>query len=1363
MFRLRSFVQSVASPATRFRLMRLGLVTGLAGILAVASNGHGAVVTLTADDAMGTTSFNASGHWSNGQAPSSGNTYVATGHTLRTPQTSLNYDFQGDSLTLNGRSWLAFKGASGTAITIDNLTLDNGGVAAYSGNTTFTLAGSIVLNSGGGNFGGVAKSTAVIASAISGSGNVVIESTDTIRFTGSNSYSGNTAVNSGVLQLGANNVLPFGTNAGDLVFGSDGTNNPATLDMNGNNAQINGLSGGSNAVVDNASAGGSVMLTVGNNSATSTFDGVIKNTTGTIGLTKTGSGKLTLTGVNTYARGTTVIGGMIVAQDASANGSTVAGLGTGAITLSGGTVAINRVNFGYLANGITLSADSTVAVLQNQINIIGSVTGSGGSHVLTKTGTGTLYLNSYAPQVSSIVVEQGYLGADGGSSGVVKDSSNWGGSGVSVNIANGAGVMTFKNPTISNPLVFQGGNGINNQGALVVYGDSTFAGPITLNGITGFGTVGGNMTVSGSISGSGGLVVLGGNTLTLTGLNTYTGPTVITAGTLKLASVSAPAGAVAYYSFDDVAGGTANNGGSGGLGMNGILTGGAAVVNGGHEGNCLSLNGNAGSYVNINSGITSLSGSATYTIAAWVKTSTPGASLLYKGDLSWNPGDQTFYLSQGNGSSGTRMGAVQNGAPPNGGYVTGNTSVNDGSWHFVAISRTGGVSTVYVDGHTDGASGNMNGKEQGGQHIRLGWSPGNDGSVPFNGWMDEFYVYGIALNAAQIELLYNSGNSPANLLPTTTPLSISVAGVFDLGGISQQIASLSGAGTVMNSATATACTFTVGDSSSTAFAGTISDSGLVGGRIHLTKIGAGTLTLTGSNTYSGGTTISAGRVVALDTEGFFGTVHALGLSPVALAGGELAVDRVICGGFVYNNITITADSAFGVLENQVNLVGTITTSAGNHTLTKTGSGTLFMNSENPQLAAIVVQTGGLGADGGPNGVVADSSNWGGSGVTVTVANGACVKTYRDPTLTNPLVFAGGNGPSGQGALCNDGGGDSAFTGPIILNGTTGFGTGGGNVRISGVISGSGGLTVLGGNTLTLTGSNTYTGTTTVSSGTLQVTGSLANNGSDKLLVGKDADGVFDNGNGDASITRRVTASATYAGLGSSITNLASGELSTAADMLAGNSSTQADVTMAWRTRSAAEKTQVGGGLISEVLDLSGVALNGTGTHNGSHQTDWFVLQMNYDPASLLNIWGLTETDAITQHRLYLGSLDMGEDGFLGGMGVNADHWINAVDGNFGGTTNYLGNQPYNSNLLALGNYGVNTANHTVWAVLDHNSEFAVVPEPSSLVLLGIGGIGMAGWAWRRRQKHSLFAASQDNSPAILSMPSRWTEPARRAA
>jgi hypothetical protein len=152
--------------------------------------------------------------------------------------------------------------------------------------------------------------------------------------------------------------------------------------------------------------------------------------------------------------------------------------------------------------------------------------------------------------------------------------------------------------------------------------------------------------------------------------------------------------------------------------------------------------------------------------------------------------------------------------------------------------------------------------------------------------------------------------------------------------------------------------------------------------------------------------------------------------------------------------------------------------------------------------------------------------------------------------------------------------------------------------------------------------------------------------------------------------------------------------------------------MAWRTR---HDISGGNSLSSEILSLDGIHTNGSGT-------DTFLLQMSYDP----QIWGSEEMDAIAKRSLHLVTLDGSE-------------WIRAVDGNFGGTAAWQGDMLVSTvaagNLATeLGWYGVDTSTHVAWAVLNHNSYFAVAPEPSSIILLSIGAFSLLAYVWRRRNR-----------------------------
>ncbi|MDB6019147.1 MAG: Extracellular serine protease precursor [Pedosphaera sp.] len=128
----------------------------------------------------------------------------------------------------------------------------------------------------------------------------------------------------------------------------------ATLDLNGNQASIGGLTGLGNVVLGN---GG--MLTVNaSNSTVSTFAGVIS---GNGALTKTGGGSLILTGTNLYTGATTVSGGALLIQGNLA--------GTSSVTIANGILGGNGTVSGTVAiNGVIAPGTSGVGTLSTGSN-----------------------------------------------------------------------------------------------------------------------------------------------------------------------------------------------------------------------------------------------------------------------------------------------------------------------------------------------------------------------------------------------------------------------------------------------------------------------------------------------------------------------------------------------------------------------------------------------------------------------------------------------------------------------------------------------------------------------------------------------------------------------------------------------------------------------------------------------------------------------------------------------------------------------------------------------------------------------------------------------------------------------------------
>lgn len=234
-----------------------------------------------------------------------------------------------------------------------------------------------------------------------------------------NDYAGNTSLAGAqtTLALGAAQQIPNGTGKGNVAI----TN--GTLDLAGFDETINGLTGA--GIVDNVANGTSNTLTLGDGDATGTsFTGVIKNTTGTLSLTKIGTGTQTLTGLNSYSGPTTVSDGtlLINGDQSEASGTVQVNSGTlGGIGKIGG--AVNIASDGTLAPG-TVGGIGSLTINSN-INIAGTLacdvdnTSTDALEVLGDLvlTNGTLEINEITPATPGTYIIATYTGSRTGTLG----------------------------------------------------------------------------------------------------------------------------------------------------------------------------------------------------------------------------------------------------------------------------------------------------------------------------------------------------------------------------------------------------------------------------------------------------------------------------------------------------------------------------------------------------------------------------------------------------------------------------------------------------------------------------------------------------------------------------------------------------------------------------------------------------------------------------------------------------------------------------------------------------------------------------------------------------------------------------------
>jgi autotransporter-associated beta strand protein len=638
---------------------------------------------------------------------------------------------------------------------------------------------------------------------------------------------------------------------------------------------------------------------------------------------KTGAGNLTLTGQTTLNNlifnqraGEITIGsgGSFTVNNAwlsvgvyTGDTATLTVAGTGTVSNTGNS--LEQLILGDIGGSGTLNVQDTATINCGSLYIgkgSSGLTGSGGTGLVNQMG-GTITA-PYVSMGTNHPLSSGTYNLNGGSL-------------ITAAITGGLGSSTFN---------FNGGQIIASANSTSLMQNLTSA---TIDGGAMINTNGYNVTLnqplshsSGAPASDGGLTKFGAGTLTIGGASTYTGPTVINAGTLTLDPVAGAVAVaiqpVAAYSFDQVSGSTVINSGTGGAAMNGTLTGDATIVSGGKFGNAVQLSGN-GSVV-VNSPITDTGGAANWTLSAWVNTTTPGAAIMDKSDGGWTWDNSVFYLGSGNGGgSGGVPSAVRYGR----GFFQAAPStppVDDGAWHMVTYVDAAGSYAIYQDGNpvalSSANAGFMQAVEQG-STVSFGITTDSfsgDGTVNFNGMLDEIQIYNRALTAPQIQGLYTSDSpnpAPASsVLPALSAVTVATGASLDLNGVNQTIGALSGSsGSSIILGTGQ---LTVSSPLTTIFAGSISGQGG-----SLVKSGNGTLMLSGSTTYTGGTTVTAGKLLIEPTSA---TTSALPTGVLSITGGTVQLaDNVTAGTALatsnvnLTSLSITGDGTFDIGNNRI--------------------------------------------------------------------------------------------------------------------------------------------------------------------------------------------------------------------------------------------------------------------------------------------------------------------------------------------------------------------------------------------------------------------------------------------------------------
>jgi autotransporter-associated beta strand protein len=413
----------------------------------------------------------------------------------------------------------------------------------------------------------------------------------------------------------------------------------------------------------------------------------------------------------------------------------------------------------------------------------------------------------------------------------------------------------------------------------------------------------------------------------------------------------------------------------------------------------------------------------------------------------------------------------------------------------------------------------------------------------------------ITNNSGGSLLFVNKGGLPADPDASGARVINNAGGKVDISGVTTgvSIGSIEGAGNVFLGSKK----LTLGNSNlNTEISGVIADGGASGGvGGSLTKVGTGTLILSGANTYTGGTTISAGTL-QLGNGGTTGSIVGN-----VLDNGIFAINH--SNAFLYNGV-ISGSGAFQQIGAGTTTLTAVQSYSG---LTTIGAGTLALT--------------GAGSVASSSGVVDNATfdiSATGSGASIKTLSGSGIVALGAKTLT--LTNASGN-----------------FTGAI---------------------GGAGGFTLAGGAEM-LSGSNTYTGPTTISGGTLTiaagggitsnvtnaatfnnsgaVAGSVGNSGTFTNNAGGTVSGQLTNTAGTTTNAGQLNGGATVSGGTLTNNNLISGAVGISGGTLNNNAAITGTVASA-----ATFNNNAGGTVSGQLTNTAGTTTNAGHLNGGANVT-----------------------------------------------------------------------------------------------------------------------------------------------------------------